>query len=106
MKADMGGGFSWRGDIVVWDPPNLLAYEMTAPEQDHAHGGERSFVRYEIHPTTTGSILVLHHTLLSPQTARQFGPGSHAFLDRLEAWLDGSAMPNWATQYAALWPLY
>ena len=106
MEADMDGGFAWRGDIVVWEPPSLLAYEMTALEQDHPHGGERSLVRYEIIPTPAGSLLTLHHTLLSPKTARQFGPGSHAFLDRLEAWLAGAVMPDWSTRYAVLQALY
>jgi uncharacterized protein YndB with AHSA1/START domain len=106
IEADMDGGFSWRGDIVAWQPPHLLAYEMSAPAQDHPHGGERSFVRYEVSPTSGGSLLVLRHSRLMAVTARSFGPGSHVFLDRLEAWLDGGPLPGWATRYAELDPLY
>jgi uncharacterized protein YndB with AHSA1/START domain len=106
IEADMDGGFAWRGDIVVWEPPRLLAYEMIALPQDHPHGGERSFVRYEISPAPGGSLLVLRHTRLMPVTAQTFGPGSHAFLDRLEAWLDGARLPDWAARYAELGPHY
>lgn len=106
MEAEMAGGFSWRGDIIVWEPPTVLEYKMTATGQAHPHGGECSLVRFEIEPTAAGCTLVLRHTRLLPQTALRTGPGSHAFLDRLDAWLAGRPMPDWERRYLDVENLY
>jgi hypothetical protein len=39
---------------------------------------------------------------ITRQTARGFLPGLHAFLDRLEAQLDGGELPDWLQRFGEL----
>lgn len=65
-----------------------------------------SVVRYELRPDGDGTLLTFTHTGLSEQNARGFIPGTHAFFDRLEAWLDDAEIPDWSDRYAELAPSY
>lgn len=91
--------FHWTGRILVWQPFELLEYEMNAEPQDHLHGGEHSIVRYELAPVDRGTLLTVRHTRLNPRTAIGFAPGTHALLDRLAAHLDGRPLPIWSKRY-------
>ncbi|TCC33752.1 hypothetical protein [Kribbella sindirgiensis] len=51
-----------------------------------------------------GETVIDGRTGLSEQNARGFIPGTHAFFDRLEAWLDGTEIPDWSDRYAELAP--
>ena len=65
--------------------------------------GERAVFRYELTPAPEGSTrLVVTYRRITAQTARGFLPGLHAFLDRLEAQLDGRALPDWLTRFGEL----
>jgi hypothetical protein len=44
-------------------------------------------------------LLPLTHRLLAPQDAGGYIPGTHAYLDRLEAHLKGAELPGWMQRY-------
>lgn len=88
------------GRILVWDPPHVLEHEW------HQRIVEDSVVRYELTQDGEGTLLTFTHTGLSPTNARGFLPGTHAFLDRLQAHLAGTDLPNWSARYEEVAPTY
>lgn len=81
------------GRILRWDPPYLLEHEW---RQSFIKDG---IVRYELEPDGENTILRFSHSGLSTKQAQGFGPGTHAFLDRLGAYLNGDNLPGWQAQY-------
>jgi len=81
------------GRIRVWDPPHVFEHEW------NQRIIESSVVRYELSPDGDGTLLRFSHRGLGVPNAQGFRPGTHAYLDRLEAYLAGDAMPNWAQRY-------
>jgi uncharacterized protein YndB with AHSA1/START domain len=99
-------GYRSTGRILVWDPPRVLAYEWNvAPVPEMPHG-ERAIFRYELTPAGDATHLLVTYRRLTKQTAGGFLPGVHAFLDRLEAQLDGGPLPDWLQRFAALQASY
>jgi uncharacterized protein YndB with AHSA1/START domain len=91
--------FHWTGRILVWEPPDVLEYEMNAEPQEHLHGGEQSIVRYELMRSGEGTVLTFRQARLTSRTALGFAPGTHALLDRLAAHLDRRTLPGWLRRY-------
>jgi len=60
---------------------------------------EDSVVRYELRADGSGTLLRFSHRGMGIANATGFLPGTHAFLDRLEAYLAGEELPNWAVRY-------
>jgi uncharacterized protein YndB with AHSA1/START domain len=89
-----------RGRILVWDPPRVL--EHTWQQTVVGEG----VVRYELASDDSGTILTFSHRGLSVPNAQGFVPGTHAYLDRLEAFLAGAPVPNWQARYDELAPQY
>jgi uncharacterized protein YndB with AHSA1/START domain len=90
------------GLVLAWDPPYLLEYEWNVaalPEMPH---GERAIFRFELERMGESTQLFVTYKRITRQTARGFLPGLHAFLDRLEAQLDGCELPDWLERFAAL----
>jgi uncharacterized protein YndB with AHSA1/START domain len=81
------------GRIRVWDPPHVFEHEW------NQRIVEESVVRYELSPDGDGTLLRFSHRGLGVRNAQGFLPGTHAFLDRLQAYLAGEALPNWAQRY-------
>jgi uncharacterized protein YndB with AHSA1/START domain len=81
------------GRILVWDPPHVLEHEW---KQSIV---EDSVVRYELSPDGDATLLRFSHRGLGVRNATGFFPGTHAFLDRLEAYLAGDKLPDWETRY-------
>ena len=81
------------GRIRVWDPPHVFEHEW------NQRVVEPGVVRYELSPDGDGTLLRFSHRGLSVPNARGFLPGTHAYFDRLEAYLAGDALPNWAQRY-------
>lgn len=80
------------GRILVWDPPRVLEHEWNQAIV------EDSVVRYELHPDGDGTLLRFTHRGLGPRNATGFRGGTHAYLDRLEAYLAGVEPPDWTTR--------
>lgn len=81
------------GRILVWDPPHVFEHEWHQPIV------EPGVVRYELQPDGAGTLLRFSHRGLSVPNASGFRFGTQAFLDRLEALLTGTPLPNWAQRY-------
>lgn len=81
------------GRILVWDPPYVLEHEWRQAIV------EDSVVRYELAREGEGTLLRFTHRGLGVRNAKQFTPGTHAFLDRLEAHLAGTGLPDWSRRY-------
>jgi uncharacterized protein YndB with AHSA1/START domain len=77
------------GRILVWDPPNVLEHEWKQPIV------EDGVVRYELTADGDGTLLRFTHRGLGVRNASGFRGGTHAFLDRLEAYLAGEELPDW-----------
>lgn len=80
------------GRILVWDPPNVLEHEWKQPIV------EDGVVRYELQSDGEGTVLRFSHRGLGVRNAGGFLGGTHAFLDRLEAYLGGAPLPDWITR--------
>ena len=81
------------GRIRVWDPPRVFEHEW------NQRIVEESVVRYELSPDGDGTLLRFSHRGLGVRNAQGFLPGTHAFLDRLQAYLAGETLPSWAQRY-------
>ncbi|MEZ0054233.1 uncharacterized protein YndB with AHSA1/START domain [Mycobacterium sp. MAA66] len=81
------------GRILVWDPPKVFEHEW------HQQIVEPGVVRYELSADGAGTLLRLTHRGLGVPNANGFRPGTQAYLDRLEALLDGTPLPGWLERY-------
>ena len=82
------------GRILVWDPPHVFEHEWC---QSIVEAG---VVRYELVADGGATLLRFSHRGLGVANAQGFLPGTHAFLDRLEAYLAGDRLlPDWAARY-------
>jgi uncharacterized protein YndB with AHSA1/START domain len=80
------------GRILVWKPPHVLEHEWKQPIV------EDGVVRYELSVDGEGTLLRFSHRGLGVRNASGFRGGTAAFLDRLEAYLAGDELPDWATR--------
>lgn len=81
------------GRILVWDPPHVLEHEW---KQAIVEDG---VVRYELVRDGEATVLTFSHRGLGVRNAKEFTPGTHAFLDRLESHLAGTSLPGWSERY-------
>jgi uncharacterized protein YndB with AHSA1/START domain len=88
------------GKVLVWDPPHVFEHEHNQTIVG------KGVVRYELKPDGDGTILTFTHRGLIPKDAFGFIPGTHAYLDRLQAHLDGASLPEWQARFAEVAPLY
>jgi uncharacterized protein YndB with AHSA1/START domain len=88
------------GRILVWDPPHVLEHEW------RQRIVEDGVVRYELAEDGDATLLTFTHRGLSVRNAKGFVPGTHAFLDRLDAHLSGAVLPGWEERYAETAPAY
>ena len=84
------------GRITVWDPPNVFEHLW------HQRVVEPGVVRYELRTDGDGTRLRFSHRGLGVPNANGFRPGTHAYLDRLEAHLSGAELPDWSQRYQQL----
>jgi uncharacterized protein YndB with AHSA1/START domain len=92
----------WQGRILTWDPPHVYEYEWIADPRPEFPKGENSVVRWELAPVDGATLLTLTHRHLSRPTAMGFGPGWHAFLDRLAAQIAGQSIPDWMERFTSV----
>jgi uncharacterized protein YndB with AHSA1/START domain len=88
-------GYRSTGKILAWDPPRLLEYEWNVAPVPEMPRGENAIFG-------DSTRLVVTYQRITRNTARGFLPGLHAFLDRLEAQLDGRALPDWMQRFGEL----
>ncbi|SFA78456.1 Uncharacterized conserved protein YndB, AHSA1/START domain [Amycolatopsis marina] len=93
------------GRILVWEPPSDSRTAVLEHEWNQQIV-EASVVRYELAADGEATILTLTHSGLSPRNAKGFIPGTHAYLDRLEAHLGEEPIPLWSTRYEEVAPAY
>lgn len=94
------------GKILTWDPPRVLEYEWNVAPVPEMPRGEHAIFRYELTPQGTSTAVIVTYRRITKQTAGGFLPGLHAFLDRLEAQLDGGVPPDWMQRFAELRAVY
>jgi uncharacterized protein YndB with AHSA1/START domain len=87
------------GRIMTWDPPHVFEHEWKVSPRKELKSGEDAVIRWELSAEGNGTLLHLEHRALNRMTALGFAPGTHAFLDRLEAHLAGSQLPAWQQRY-------
>jgi uncharacterized protein YndB with AHSA1/START domain len=89
------------GRILAWEPPRVFEHEA------HQRIVEPGVVRWELEPDGDDATYVTYiHRGLTEQNATGFVPGSHAFLDRLEAHLGREPIPGWQARYEEVASLY
>lgn len=87
--------FHVTGKILTWDQPHVFEHEWNVEPRAELPNGEHSIVKWEIIPSGNGSVLRMIFNNLTKGTSLGFAPGSHAFLDRLEALLSRNPLPDW-----------
>ncbi|MET9232511.1 SRPBCC family protein [Lentzea sp. NPDC003310] len=92
------------GRILTWQPPEngraVFEHEW------HQRIVEDGVVRYELTADGDETLLRFTHTGLSERNAKGFAPGTHAFFDRVDAFLRGETPPGWSERYAEVAPAY
>jgi uncharacterized protein YndB with AHSA1/START domain len=81
------------GRILVWDPPHVFEHEW------NQRIVEPGVVRYELRTDGDDTLLRFSHRGLGVRNANGFRPGTHAYLDRLEAHLSAAEIPDWQRRY-------
>lgn len=94
------------GRILTWNPPKVFEHEWKVAPRQELPTGEDAVIRWELKRDGDGTILHLEHRKLNRATALGFAPGIHAFMDRLEAHLDGAPLPGWQERYRQVAPSY
>jgi uncharacterized protein YndB with AHSA1/START domain len=87
------------GKVLVWEPPRALEYEWNVAPVPEMPRGERAIFRFELTPDGDSTRMLVTYRRITRQTARGFLPGLHAFLDRLEAQLEGRPLPDWMQRF-------
>ncbi len=90
------------GRILAWEPPRLFEYEWNVAPVPEMPNGEHAVFRYELSWDGRFTELRVTYRRISRPTATGFVAGVHAFLDRLEAQLDGAPLPDFLTRFAEL----
>jgi uncharacterized protein YndB with AHSA1/START domain len=90
------------GQILAWEPPQLLEYEWNVAPVPEMPRGERAIFRFELRADGGSTHLRVEYRRITLQTARGFLPGLHAYLDRLEAQLDGRPLVDWLPRFREL----
>jgi len=98
--------FHIKGKILAWDPPRVYEHEWKVAPVPAMPNGEDAIFRYELVPQGSHTLLTVTYRRLTQQTARGFAPGTHVLLDRLEAQLERTPLPNWMPRFEEFRSLY
>jgi uncharacterized protein YndB with AHSA1/START domain len=90
------------GLVQEVEPGRLLSHSWFEPSQDTS-----AYVRFELKPQgDQQTLLILTHTLVSPEWMRYVGPGWHLHLDMLLAVIKGEPLPEFDSNFAELFKKY
>jgi|SRR4051794_13375223 uncharacterized protein YndB with AHSA1/START domain len=95
-------GYRSKGKILRWEPPRVFEYEWNVGPVPEMPFGQHAIFRYELIAQGSSTLLTVTYRRLTKETASGFLPGTHAFLDRLEAQLDGQPLPDWTHRFEEL----
>lgn len=99
-----GPSFHWKGRIILWEPPKVFEYEHNHKPRKEIPTGVHTIVRWELTPTTNGTILQFTQRRLKSNFG--YAPAMHAFLDRLDAYLNHQPLPDFIGRFREVIPLY
>jgi hypothetical protein len=80
----------------------VIEYEWNVAPVSEMPRGEHAIFRYELTPQGDSTHVLVTYRRITNRTARGFLPGLHAFLDRLEAQLDGRVEPEFMWRFTEL----
>ncbi|MCI4366647.1 MAG: SRPBCC family protein [Thermoplasmata archaeon] len=86
--------FEVTGKVLTWDPPRVFEHEWSVAPGPFSPAREESIIRWELRRDGAGTFLTLSHRNLTRRFASVYIAGTHAFLDRLSAQLDGRPLPD------------
>jgi uncharacterized protein YndB with AHSA1/START domain len=92
------------GRILTWQPPS--GGRAVFEHEWRQRIVEEGVVRYELTADGPETVLVFTHHGLSTRNAQGFIPGTHAYLDRLGAYLAADEIPAWSALYDRWIPAY
>jgi uncharacterized protein YndB with AHSA1/START domain len=87
------------GTVLAFEPGRLLELRWPYPDEPD------SVTRFELRPDGDGTLLVLDHRGLPPNSIAGYGAGWHSHLDSLQAHLAGGES-DWAARFEELGPAY
>jgi hypothetical protein len=94
------------GRIIAWDPPRVFELEWHIAPCPELPGGElQAVLRWGLMPDDdddSNTFLTNTFSRLTKSTASNFAPGQHAYLDRLDAHLNGEVLPDWFKRFKVL----
>ncbi len=95
-------------DAYQRDPQRVFEHEWhIAPNPSLPDGEPQAIIHWELEKDgDSGTLLTLNHSHLTRSTSRNFAPGWHAYLDRLEASLNNEVLPDWTQRFGAVKKLY
>jgi uncharacterized protein YndB with AHSA1/START domain len=100
-------GIRRTGRILVWNPPYVFEHEWHIdPHPQLSNGETESVIRWELVKDAGHTFLTVTHSWLTKANGLRFGPGWHAFLDRLAAQLNGENLPDLMERIVAVKELY
>jgi uncharacterized protein YndB with AHSA1/START domain len=102
-------GFHTIGRIMTWDPLRVFEHEWHIAPNPSLPGGEpEAVISWELKRDgdSDNTLLTLTYSRLTKSTSLRFAPGTHAYLDRLEASLNNEALPDWMRRFAEVKKLY
>jgi uncharacterized protein YndB with AHSA1/START domain len=91
LRFVTSGDDGFDGEMLVFDPPKVM---------ELAWGEDR--LRFELRPDGSGTVLTLTDTFGELGKAARDAAGWHECLDRLGNELDGTAQPEWGTNWRAV----
>ncbi len=94
--------FHTTGRILVWDPPRVFEHEWhITPNPSLPNGEPEAVIRWElVQDGDSNTRLIVTLSRLTKSTSVRFAPGTHAYLDRLEAHLNGEVVtPEWTKRF-------
>jgi uncharacterized protein YndB with AHSA1/START domain len=100
VHIDFGEDQKVEGAVSVFAPPHTLEYTWTFT------GEPDSVLRFSLAASEGGTLLELAHRLVPSDQAPGYGAGWHAYLDILQASIEGAAPVDWTVRFNEVFGSY